>query len=408
MKYKTVTLVFLLLVIVAAIAYLELSRVHPAIQPGAGAQPIEVSSTTTELATSSPSSSVSVSAGTSAAAAPTGTLNMAALQALAVADQKAGYQPALEIVDPTGFVNASSSFRLANLVGKNIILLDFWTYSCINCIRTIPYLNAWYDRYHDQGLEIVGIHTPEFAFESNISNVQAAVQKYGIQYPVVLDSDYGTWTAYGNLYWPHEYLIDMAGYIVHDQIGEGNYSETEGEIQRLIAERDQILGLQPAAMPTSTVFVPQSVISGGLMSSETYFGSERNEYLANGTQGVVGNQTLTIPMIMGLNKLYLGGSWYFDNQYASNNATSATVVYKYTAGKVYFVAAAPQGVTVEVLQDGKPVTSAAAGSDVQNGKVFIQASRLYNLINNPDGSGTHTLELIIDAPGLEAFTFTFG
>ena len=261
-------------------------------------------------------------------------------------------------------------------------------------------MNAWYDRYHNQGLQIVGIHTPEFAFESNIANVQAAVQKYGIEYPVVLDSNYGTWTAYGNLYWPHEYLIDMAGYIVHDQIGEGNYSETEGEIQKLIAERDQILGLQPAAMPTSTVFVPQSVISGGLISPETYFGSERNEYLANGTQDMVGNQTLTVPMIMQLNKLYLGGSWYFDDQYASNNATSATIIYKYTASKVYFVAAAPNGVTVEVLQDGKPVTAAAAGADVQNGKVFIQESRLYNLINNSDGSGTHTLELIIDSPGL--------
>ena len=113
-------------------------------------------------------------------------------------------------------------------------------------------------------------------------------------------------------------------------------------------------------------------------------------------------------MILALNRLYLGGSWYFDDQYASNNATSATITYKYTAGKVYFVAAAPKGVTIEVLQDGKPVTSVAAGSDVQDGKVFIQESRLYNLINNPDGSGTHTLELIIDSPGLEAFTFTFG
>jgi thiol-disulfide isomerase/thioredoxin len=399
MKYKNITLVFLVLVIIAAIAYLEVSRIHPNVQPGVGALPIEVSSTSASLATSSPNTSSS---------APAGVLNVAALQALANADRAAGYQPALEIVDPTGFINASSDFKLANLVGKNVVLLDFWTYGCINCIRTIPYLNAWYGRYHDQGLEIVGIHTPEFAFESVLSNVQAAVQKYGIEYPVILDSNYGTWTAYGNLYWPHEYLIDMAGYIVHDQIGEGNYSETETEIQKLIAERDRILGLQPPATPTSTVFVPQSVISGGLMSPETYFGSERNEYLANGTQGQVGDQTLATPMIMQLNQLYLGGSWYFDNQYASNNATSATITYKYTAGKVYFVAAAPQGVTAEVLQDGKPVTSAAAGTDVQNGKVFIQASRLYNLINNPDGSGTHTLELIIDSPGLEAFTFTFG
>jgi len=389
MKYKTVTLVFLLFVIAAAIVYLEFGKVHPAIKPGVGAQTIEISG----VASSTPSVPVS------------GTI---ALRALAAADKKAGYEPAIEIMDPTGFVNASSSFKLADLVGKQVVLLDFWTYSCINCLRTIPYLNAWYDRYHDEGLQIVGIHTPEFAFESNIANVQAAVTKYGIKYPVILDSDYGTWDAYGNLYWPHEYLIDMAGYIVHDQIGEGNYSGTEEEIQKLIAERDQILGVVPSAMPTSTIFVPQSVISGGLMSPETYFGSERNEYLANGTQATVGNQTLIMPMIVQLNKLYLGGSWYFDNQYASNNAAGATITYKYTAGKVYFVAAAPQGATVEVLQDGKPVSSAAAGTDVQNGKAFVKESRLYNLINNPDGSGTHMLELIIDSPGLQAFTFTFG
>ncbi len=388
MNYKNITFGFLLVVIVAAIAYLELGRVHP-IKPGVGAHTIAVSETAT---------------GTAATSTGASTLT---LRALAVADQKSGYQPAIEIADPTGFVNTSSSFKIANLIGKNVILVDFWTYSCINCIRTIPYLNAWYDRYHNEGLEIVGVHTPEFAFESNITNVEAATKKYGIAYPVVLDSNYGTWDAYGNLYWPHEYLIDAAGYIVHDQIGEGNYSETEGEIQKLIAKRDQIFGIQPATMPTSTVFVPQSVISGGLMSPETYFGSERNDYLANGKPGAVGNQTLTVPMITQFNKLYLGGSWYFDDQYASNNAMSATITYKYTSGKVYFVAAAPKGVTVEVLQDGKPVTS-AAGSDVQNGKVFIQASRLYNLINNPDGSGTHTLELIIDSPGLEAFTFTFG
>ena len=400
MNYKNITLAFLVLLIVAAIAYLELARVHPAIKPGVGAQTIEVSSTTANPA--------GASVGVSSSSASAGTVNVTALQALASADKAAGYQPAIEIADPTGFVNASSSFKLTDLVGKNVVLLDFWTYSCINCIRTIPYLNAWYDRYHDQGLEIVGIHTPEFAFESNISNVQAAVEKYGIRYPVVLDSNYGTWDAYGNLYWPHEYLIDMAGYIVHDQIGEGNYGDTEAEIQKLIAERDRILGLQSTAMPTSTVFVPQSVISGGLMSPETYFGSERNQYLANGTPNLPGDQTLIAPMIMGLNKLYLGGNWHFDDQYASNNATSATITYKYTAGKVYFVAAAPQGATVEVLQDGKSVSAAVAGADVQNGKVFIKESRLYNLINNPDGSGTHTLELIIDSPGLEAFTFTFG
>ena len=155
---------------------------------------------------------------------------LTALQSLAKTDQASDFDPAREIQDPTGFVNASSSFRLANLIGHDVILLDFWTYSCINCIRTLPYLTAWYGKYKDYGLVVVGIHTPEFDFEKNIANVEAAATQYGIKYPIVLDSNYGTWDAYGNLYWPHEYLIDMAGYIVHDQVGEGNYAETESKI----------------------------------------------------------------------------------------------------------------------------------------------------------------------------------
>jgi thiol-disulfide isomerase/thioredoxin len=391
MKKETFILFAAIVFVVAAIWYLEMKKVHP-VSPGPGAQSIAITTTST---------SVTVSSSTSVK--PTLTL-----AALAAADRRAGYSPAMEIVDPTGFVNATSGFRLGNLIGKQVILLDFWTYSCINCLRTIPYLNAWYSRYHDQGLQIVGMHTPEFDFEKDIGNVSAAVAKYGIQYPVVLDSDYGTWNAYNNLYWPNEYLIDMAGYIVHNQVGEGNYADTESAIQNALAERDAILGIASASEPASPVFVPSSVISGGLsMSPETYFGFARNEYLANGVAGGAGIQNLTAPTNINANSLYLVGKWNFTDQYATNEATGTRIIYRYHAGKVYIVASAPQGVTLEVLQDGKPVTD-AAGSDVVNGKVFIKESRLYNLINNPNGSGTHTLELIMDSPGLQAFTFTFG
>jgi thiol-disulfide isomerase/thioredoxin len=396
MKKEKILLVVMVVFVVIAIWYLEAKKVHPVVA-GPGAQSIALTATT------SPVNPIVTTSTQNVKPALT-------LAELAAEDRQAGYPSAIEIVDPTGFVNTSSSFTLGSLIGKQVVLLDFWTYSCINCIRTIPYLNAWYSRYHDQGLQIVGIHTPEFDFEKDIANVSAAVQKYGIQYPVVLDSDYGTWNAYNNLYWPHEYLIDMAGYIVHDQIGEGNYAETEGEIQKLLAERDEILGAAPASMPTSTVFVPSSVISGGLfMSPETYFGFARNSYLTNGVSGDAGAgiQNLVAPKSVNVNSLYLVGKWNFTDQFATNEATGTEILYRYQAGKVYIVASAPQGVTLEVLQDGKPVTT-AAGSDVVNGKVFIQASRLYNLINNPDGSGTHTLELIMDSPGLQAFTFTFG
>ena len=128
------------------------------------------------------------------------------------------------------------------------------------------------------GLEIVGIHTPEFDFEKNITNVQNAVAQYGIHYPVVLDSNYGTWNAYNNLYWPHEYLIDMAGYIVHDQVGEGNYGETEAEIQKLLNSARRSSGMDPSTIPTSTVTIAPSNLNE-IQSPETYFGAARNSSL---------------------------------------------------------------------------------------------------------------------------------
>ncbi len=146
-----------------------------------------------------------------------------------------------EIVDPAGFVN-SEPFQLADLVGKKVILLDIMTYSCINCQRTFPYVNAWYDKYKDAGLAVVGIHTPEFAFEHKKENVEEAAEEFGLKFPLVLDNDYATWNAYGNRYWPRKYLIDIDGNIVYDHIGEGGYEETEMKIQELLRERNERLG----------------------------------------------------------------------------------------------------------------------------------------------------------------------
>jgi len=395
---KKVAFVIILMLVVRAIWYLESLKVHPApIGQSGAALNLDALTSDNGTATSAPSTAGVPSA------------ERAALLQLAAADKAAGDQPAIEITDPTGFINASSDFTLASLIGKKVILLDFWTYSCINCVRTIPYLNAWYQKYGGEGLEIVGIHTPEFDFEKNLANVQTAVKDYGIQYPVVLDSDQGTWNAYGNLYWPHEYLIDMAGYIVHDHIGEGDYDTTEAEIQKLLAERATILGTDAAAIATSTVDIAPSDLSD-INSPETYFGAERNSFLANGIFFMNGNQTLVAPATssIGLNKLYLGGVWNFGDQYATNLSAGATITYEYDAGDVYMVAAgAATGTVVEVLQDGQPI-GAAAGSDVHDGKVVISSDRLYDLVKNPDGGGEHTLQLIVNSPGLQAYTFTFG
>lgn len=128
-----------------------------------------------------------------------------------------------------GYINTPPNLTLASLRGK-VVVVDFWTYSCINCIRTLPYLETWYEKYRDDGLVIIGVHTPEFDFEKDYSNVQKAVEKYGITYPVVQDNDYATWNAYGNRFWPHKYLVDANGVLRFDHIGEGGYEETESEV----------------------------------------------------------------------------------------------------------------------------------------------------------------------------------
>ena len=401
---KKITLVVLLLIVIGSIWYLESIKVRPTTAPGGdrainiGASPNVTSSASGGAHNSSNNASIVLSDAT-----------QTALAQIAAADKAAGDQPAIEIADPTGFINASSSFTLSSLIGSKVVLLDFWTYSCINCVRTIPYLNAWYQKYADEGLMVVGIHTPEFEFEKNLANVQNAVREYGIQYPVILDSNQGTWNAYNNLYWPHEYLIDVAGYIVHDQVGEGSYGETETDIQKLLAQRERVLDLNTVIIPTSTVDIASSNLNE-IQSPETYFGAARNNLLANGTIFSNGNQTLSAPAAdaIELNKLYLDGVWDFEDQYATNLGAGATITYKYDAGNVYFVAASPMGTTVDVLQDGQPISAAAAGSDVHGGKVVISGNRLYNLVKNAGGGGVHTLQLKVETSGLQAYTFTFG
>ncbi len=144
------------------------------------------------------------------------------------------FQKAPELQGIVSYLN-TDGIRLSDLNGK-VVLIDFWTYSCINCIRTLPYLKEWHSKYSDKGLEIIGVHTPEFEFEKDYDNVKMAVEKYGIKYPVVLDNDYKTWNAYKNQFWPRKYLIDANGFIRYDHIGEGAYEETEKKIQELLAE----------------------------------------------------------------------------------------------------------------------------------------------------------------------------
>lgn len=253
--------------------------------------------------------------------------------------------PFVEIVGPTGFVN-TEPITLGELVGEKVILLDFMTYSCINCQRTFPYLKEWYEKYKDEGLIIVGIHTPEFAFEKDIKNVEKAMEEFGLSFPVVLDNDYATWRAYGNRYWPRKYLIDIHGNIVYDHIGEGAYDTTENKIRELLAERAMVLG--EAVGPDTQL--PVGKTNGtpkGVGSPETYFGSLRNTLLGNGTAGRAGVQTFTLPTLRIPNTLYLSGTWNITEEYAESTE-GAGIVFQYRAKEVYMVARADTPVELEV------------------------------------------------------------
>ena len=320
----------------------------------------------------------------------------------------AAYTLAPEITDPSGFINTDGQpITLSQFKGKKVVLVDFWTYSCINCLRTQPYLNAWYDKYHDQGLEIVSIHTPEFAFEKVQANVQAAVLKEGIQYPVVMDNDYGTWNAFENQFWPRKYLIDIDGYIVYDHSGEGDYDLTEKAIQKALAERDMVLGI--ATTTPGGLVAPANVVTPDntkLGSPETYFGSARNEYLGNGAPGVAGTQTLALPVSTDPNTLYLGGTWNFVPEYAEGKA-GTSVEFEYQARDMYLVASSAAGATLKITLDGNPV-GASAGADVAaDGTLHVQENRLYKIVHTAD-YGIHTLKIEVQSGTLDAYTFTFG
>jgi cytochrome c biogenesis protein CcdA/thiol-disulfide isomerase/thioredoxin len=326
----------------------------------------------------------------------------------AIARKATLYPRAPELVSPDAYLNTGGApITLSQYRGKNVVLLDFWTYSCINCQRTLPYLTSWYGKYKDQGLVIIGVHTPEFSFDHVKANVADALTRFGITYPVVLDNEYKTWNAYQNQFWPHEYVIDIDGFITHDHAGEGEYDSTEKAIQAALTERASRLGVSPAGISKSITVMP-STTSNAVGSPETYFGSNRNEHLGNGTVAQSGTANFTLPATLTPNTLYLGGSWTIASEYATTNDTNETIEYTYTAQDLYLVGSADSAVTVKVFQDGVPVgTSAGADVNPTSSTVMIHSNRLYTLVHNA-APGTHTIKLQVQGAGFHAYTFTFG
>lgn len=315
------------------------------------------------------------------------------------------YKKAIELVSPNGYINTDGQpITIGENIGKKVILVDFWTYSCINCQRTLPYLTDWYEKYKDDGLVIIGVHTPEFAFEKVKSNVEKAARGFGVTYPVVQDNDYQTWTAYGNQYWPRKYLIDIDGYIIYDHIGEGAYAETEAQIQRALHERAIRLGMDVKDMPAPEEEEEERIVR----SPEVYFGAWRNELLGNGEPFSEGTKDYTLPARTAPNTLYLGGTWNIGREYATSVSKSAKIRFLYGARAVYMVGSADTPIQLRITRDGGESLGSDRGTDVsEEGIVTVREDRLYKLIED-DGYGEHVIEIEILDPGLKVYTFTFG
>lgn len=319
------------------------------------------------------------------------------------------YPQAINFVSPSGYLNTQGNpITISEYIGEKVILVDFMTYSCINCQRTFPYLNNWYESYQDDGLIIIGIHTPEFAFEKLEKNVSNALEKYGIKFPVVLDNNYETWRAYDNHYWPRKYLIDIYGNVVYDHIGEGKYTETENMIKYLLKERNYVLGQNNPIESTSDSPTEQKIIYEG-KSPETYIGYARGDIYNSPDSDDCKDKTCSYqnPDNIIQNKVYLEGDWSVSQENATLVSDTGSIIYKFYAKNVHLVTESDAPIQAKIYLDGD-IVSKESGDDVNdNGIAIFNGSDLHNLIRL-DEPKEHTLEIEFQSPGISAFAFTFG
>jgi thiol-disulfide isomerase/thioredoxin len=308
--------------------------------------------------------------------------------------------PAPDFVGITKWLNTDKPISIKDLRGK-VVLVDFWTYTCINCIRTLPFTTSWYEKYKDQGFVVIGVHTPEFQFEHETSNVENAIRMNNIHYPVAQDNNYATWNNYNNEYWPAEYLIDTHGNIRRTDFGEGEYDQTEKAIQVLLEEAGK-------KVTTGLVNMPDQTPAGSL-SPETYLGSNRMQYYYPGSSVANGKQTFTLSQKLPSNTFSYGGTWDITDEFATVG-DNATLNYNFTASKVFIIlrpGTAKDG-KVKVFLDGKSISASQEGTDVRNGMVTIDTDRLYNIVDLHGKTESHILQLDFLTPGVQAYTFTFG
>jgi thiol-disulfide isomerase/thioredoxin len=303
----------------------------------------------------------------------------------------------------------SPPLSMRQLRGR-VVLIDFWDYTCVNCLRTLPYVQAWHERYQGHGLVVIGIHTPEFSFAQYEPNVERGVREFGLTYPVVIDSNYELWKTFANRAWPAKYLIDKDGYLAWAHFGEGAYAEAEQTIQELIREITPDAQLPAIMAPVRASDLPGAVCYPP--TPELYLGNARGRI--GNRSGFVEDQAADYsfdgPLTEGV--FYLEGRWASTREFVALDPAPGKIALKYSAAGVNLVMASTTGkpIAVEVRQDGQPLTDVQKTPDVRlrEGASFVdvERARMYRLVEGRD-FGTRTLELICREPGLAAFAFTF-
>ncbi len=346
---------------------------------------------------------------------------------------KSQFKLAPEFENSGGYLNINGNssgqqqpITMASLKGK-VVLVNFWTYSCINVLRTLPHLIDWDTKYSDKGLVVVGVHSPEFKFEKDIDNVEKAMHRYGINYPIIQDNDHKTWNAYANNYWPRMYLVDDEGYIRYDKVGEGDYNQTENAIHSLLSERNIKRGIEnndqnaiylykneylDKSNNKMSGFLSQSVDFTKIKTPEMYFGYQFPGSTLGNSEGFHPGENVTyaIPSNSSIkpNTIYLEGQWKNNPESMElNGDTDGRIVLNYTSKSVNLVAGGEGNVTV--YEDGNSLKSNSKGIDIGNdSKFIIDGPRLYNIVNHPSYNGSHLLVMDIKGKGFETFAFTFG
>jgi cytochrome c biogenesis protein CcdA/thiol-disulfide isomerase/thioredoxin len=305
-----------------------------------------------------------------------------------------------ELTGINGWLNSEGT-SLEELRGK-VVLIDFWTYSCINCIRTLPHVTSWYEKYKDQGFVVIGVHTPEFAFEHKKDNVAEAIKKYNITYPVAQDNDYATWQAYSNRYWPAHYLIDAKGNIRHTHFGEGAYEETEMAIQTLLKEAG-------ADVKGTEITEEVEAVPSSPRTPETYLGSDRAERLVSPEEVTGALQTFTEPSTVSLHSYAFSGQVMVEAERALMKSGSKLSL-SFQGSKVFLVMkpgieGTPSRVTITL--DGVPMSQEVSGKDVRNSQVVVDEDRLYELVDFKGQNTKATIRIIFDGGDMAVYAFTF-